>query len=192
MPSSASPVCATTANRSTTRSSWRRSGSPPRKGRMNGDLHRLGVVLTDARPRRLHHRARRQRRHAVRGRAPGGDPDVGRQARHRRRPADARGHRRRRGARFGNHRRHVEARRDGEAAAGRGQAGRSLLPPKQDDDERLALKAQRKERKAIEREEARLRREQIARRSTAPEPSPTALGTTHRQTSCDSDHTRRS
>ena len=38
-----------------------------------------------------------------------------------------------------------------------------LLPPKQDDDERLALKAQRKERKASEQAEARLRREQIAR-----------------------------
>jgi hypothetical protein len=38
-----------------------------------------------------------------------------------------------------------------------------LLPRKQDDAERLALKAQRKERKAQEQAEARLRREQVAR-----------------------------
>ncbi len=38
-----------------------------------------------------------------------------------------------------------------------------LLPPKHDDQERLELKAQRKERKAHEQAEARLRREQIAR-----------------------------
>jgi hypothetical protein len=38
-----------------------------------------------------------------------------------------------------------------------------LLPPKQDDAERIRLKAQRKERKAAEQAAARLRREQIAR-----------------------------
>jgi hypothetical protein len=38
-----------------------------------------------------------------------------------------------------------------------------LLPPKADDDERLALKAQRKERKQHEQLTARLRREQVAR-----------------------------
>lgn len=38
-----------------------------------------------------------------------------------------------------------------------------LLPPKTDDAERLALKAQRRERKLHEQEAARLRREQIAR-----------------------------
>ena len=38
-----------------------------------------------------------------------------------------------------------------------------LLPQKQDDADRLALKAQRKERKAQEQAEARLRREQVSR-----------------------------
>ncbi len=38
-----------------------------------------------------------------------------------------------------------------------------LLPPKQDDADRLAIKAQRKERKLQEQAEARLRREQVAR-----------------------------
>jgi hypothetical protein len=38
-----------------------------------------------------------------------------------------------------------------------------LLPKKEDDDERLALKAQRKERKAAEQAAARLRREQVLR-----------------------------
>ncbi len=38
-----------------------------------------------------------------------------------------------------------------------------LLPPKADDDERLRLKAQRKERKAQEQAEAKLRRDQVAR-----------------------------
>jgi hypothetical protein len=38
-----------------------------------------------------------------------------------------------------------------------------LLPPKADDEERLRLKAQRKERKAQEQAEAKLRRDQVAR-----------------------------
>jgi hypothetical protein len=38
-----------------------------------------------------------------------------------------------------------------------------LLPPKADDEERLRLKAQRKERKAQEQGEAKLRRDQVAR-----------------------------
>lgn len=38
-----------------------------------------------------------------------------------------------------------------------------LLPPKTDDEERLRLKAQRKERKAQEQAEAKLRRDQVAR-----------------------------
>lgn len=38
-----------------------------------------------------------------------------------------------------------------------------LLPPKADDEERLRLKAQRKERKAEEQAEAKLRRDQVAR-----------------------------
>ena len=92
------------------------------KGRIDGTMESLALVLTDACPGRLHRAARRPRRQPDERPAARGAARPHRAPRRRRHPPDAGLHARRRGGRVGGHPRPPQARRPGQAAPGRGAA----------------------------------------------------------------------